>query len=81
MSPNLNTAKAIETVRLTRAERFARWLLEQKAALMPKYPRRFYGQNVVVRVPTPMIGKLYARNGAKECARRRKQMGAADAKK
>lgn len=55
-------------------ERYSRWAMLMQKALMPKNPRRFYGQNVVVRVPTPMLGKLYARNGAKECARRRKQM-------
>ena len=50
------------------------WLADKKMALMPKFPRRHYGQNVVVRMPTPMRGKLYARNGAKECARRIRQM-------
>ena len=69
-----NVNAAVEAQRLTRAERFARWLADKKMALMPKFPRRHYGQNVVVRMPTPMRGKLYARNGAKECARRRKQM-------
>ena len=63
-----------ETAKLTRAERFARWLADKKMALMPKFPRRHYGQNVVVRMPTPMRGKLYKANGAKECARRVRQM-------
>lgn len=69
-----NVNAAVEAQRLTRAERFARWLADKKMALMPKFPRRHYGQNVVVRMPTPMRGKLYARNGAKECARRIRQM-------
>ena len=56
----------------TRAQRFARWLADQ---VRPRVPRSHYGQNVVVRVPTPMLGKLYKPNGAKECARRRRQRG------
>ena len=55
-------------------ERHAKWLMAAQAALMPKHPKRHYGQNVVVRMPTPMRGKLYKANGAKECARRVRQM-------
>ena len=73
MTPNLGT-QAPEQKKLTRAERFDRWLAEKQMALMPRFPRRFYGQNVVVRVATRVRGLTYKPNGAKECARRRKQM-------
>ena len=56
-------------------ERHAKWLMIIQAALMPKHPKRHYGQNVVVRIPTVVRGKLYQRNGARECARRLRQMG------
>ncbi len=56
-------------------ERHAKWLMAAQAALMPKHPKRHYGQNVVVRLSTVARGKLYPRNGARECARRLRQMG------
>jgi len=82
MSPNLGTQSAEQKKILLVGDRqkrnLAPWMtLAALFGLDPKQPRRLY----TWRSPGYHGGPYMPHQGAKECARRRKQMGAADAKR